>query len=170
MTREDVLEAIDALAGLRFWLDGGWGVDALLGEQTREHSDLDAAIDRNDLGKADRRLRRLGYQRSGEVDPGDPARYVMRTAAGSQVDFHVLEFDLRGDGWQTLADGERHRYPGADLTAGGRIGKRAVPCISPALQLRHHSGYEPTDRDRIDMQRLASRFGLELPDSLQIHA
>jgi lincosamide nucleotidyltransferase A/C/D/E len=164
------VEAVDALAGLRFWLDGGWGVDVLLCEQTREHSDLDAAIDRDDLDGADRRLRRLAYERSSDVDPTDPARYVMRNACGCQIDFHVLEFDSSGDGWQTLANGERHRYPAADLTARGRIGERTVPCISPALQLRHHSGYEPTDRDRIDMHRLASRFGLELPDSLQVRA
>jgi lincosamide nucleotidyltransferase A/C/D/E len=170
LTLEDVVEAVDALGGLRFWLDGGWGVDALLGEQTREHSDLDAAIDREDLADADRRLRRLAYERSQEVDPEDPARYVMRNARGCQIDFHVLAFDSSGHGWQTLANGQRHRYPAADLTASGRIGERTVPCISAALQLRHHSSYEPTGRDRIDMRRLASRFGLELPDSLQIRA
>lgn len=27
--------------GVPFWVDGGWGVDALLGEQTRSHRDLD---------------------------------------------------------------------------------------------------------------------------------
>lgn len=27
-------------ANVRVWLDGGWGVDALLGGQTRDHSDL----------------------------------------------------------------------------------------------------------------------------------
>ena len=163
-----MLEVVDALTGLGFWLDGGWGIDALLGVQTRNHSDLDAAIDRDDLGEADRRLRRLGYERSQEVDPDDPARYVMRDTRGRQIDFHVLEFDADGDGWQTLADGQRARYPAADLTATGDLGGRTLPCISPALQLRHHSGYEPTERDRIDMRRLAPRFGLDLPDSFQV--
>lgn len=165
-----MLEVVGALAGLGFWLDGGWGIDALLGTQTRDHSDLDAAIDRDDLGEADRRLRGLGYERSQEVDPDDPARYVLRDVRGRQIDVHVLEFDVSSDGWQTLADGQRLRYPAADLATTGEIGGRAVPCISPALQLRHHSGYEPTERDRIDMGRLASRFGLDLPDPLQIRA
>ena len=35
--------------GLAFWIDGGWGVDALLGEQTRPHSDLDLAVKLDDL-------------------------------------------------------------------------------------------------------------------------
>jgi lincosamide nucleotidyltransferase A/C/D/E len=168
LTQADLLEAVDALAGLGFWLDGGWGIDVLLGEQTRDHSDLDAAIDRDDLGEADRRLRGFGYERSQEVDPDDPARHVMRDTRGRQIDFHVLEFDANGDGWQTLADGQRLRYPAADLAATGQIGGRTVPCISPALQLRHHSSYDATERDRNDMGRLASRFGLDLPDSLQI--
>jgi lincosamide nucleotidyltransferase A/C/D/E len=170
LTRADVRVVVETLDGLRFWLDGGWGIDALLGEQTRPHSDLDAAIDRRDLEGADRRLRKLGFVRSPEADPDDPARYVMRDDRGWQVDFHVLGFDAGGDGWQTLADGERVRYPAADLQARGEIDGREVPCISPTLQLRHHSGYEPTDRDRRDMARLASRFGLELPESLQVRA
>jgi lincosamide nucleotidyltransferase A/C/D/E len=34
-----------------------------------------------------------------------------------------------------------------------------VPCISPGLQLRHHEGYEPTDRDRHDMELLRRLAG-----------
>jgi lincosamide nucleotidyltransferase A/C/D/E len=30
------------------WLDGGWGVDALLGQQTRPHNDIDIFIQRKD--------------------------------------------------------------------------------------------------------------------------
>jgi hypothetical protein len=36
----DVLERLDR-AGVPVWLDGGWGVDALVGRQTRPHRDLD---------------------------------------------------------------------------------------------------------------------------------
>lgn len=31
-------------AAIRAWLDGGWGVDALLGRQTRTHADVDVVI------------------------------------------------------------------------------------------------------------------------------
>jgi hypothetical protein len=37
-----------------------------------------------------------------------------------------------------------------------------VPCLTPELQLEHHGGYAPRDQDRMDMARLASRFGLSL--------
>jgi lincosamide nucleotidyltransferase A/C/D/E len=158
---------LDAFAGLRIWLDGGWGVDALLGEQTRDHGDLDAAIDREDLEDAVARLGRLGFTHAPEIEPGIPARYVMRDARERQVDLHVLTFDMKGDGWQMLPDGKRGRYPAGDLEARGDIGGRDVACISPVLQLRHHTGYEPADRDRDDMRRLAERFGLALPETLQ---
>ncbi|WP_445256543.1 nucleotidyltransferase domain-containing protein [Nocardioides aurantiacus] len=36
----DLLDALDDL-GAAYWLDGGWGVDALLGDQTRPHGDVD---------------------------------------------------------------------------------------------------------------------------------
>ena len=33
----DLLESLD----MQFWLDGGWGVDVLYGQQTRLHRDID---------------------------------------------------------------------------------------------------------------------------------
>jgi hypothetical protein len=42
----DVLEILAAVAasGADVWVDGGWGIDALVGAQTREHADLDLAL------------------------------------------------------------------------------------------------------------------------------
>ena len=37
MTPQRVLALLDLLEGLAVWVDGGWGVDALVGRQTREH-------------------------------------------------------------------------------------------------------------------------------------
>jgi len=46
MTADDVLEIIRSLERslIGIWLDGGWGVDALLGEETRPHDDLDLVV------------------------------------------------------------------------------------------------------------------------------
>ncbi|MFE4718463.1 nucleotidyltransferase domain-containing protein, partial [Streptomyces sp. NPDC056728] len=45
MTGESALSVVSALDshGVRFCIGGGWAVDALLGKQTREHSDLDTS-------------------------------------------------------------------------------------------------------------------------------
>jgi lincosamide nucleotidyltransferase A/C/D/E len=46
MTAADVVEILGwfGMASVDVWLDGGWGVDALVGEQTREHKDLDLIV------------------------------------------------------------------------------------------------------------------------------
>ena len=51
MTATAVLEFLDLLeaSSIDVCLDGGWGVDALLGEQTREHGDLDVILNVEDL-------------------------------------------------------------------------------------------------------------------------
>ena len=46
VTPADVVEILGWLraATVDVWLDGGWGVDALVGEETREHKDLDLIV------------------------------------------------------------------------------------------------------------------------------
>ncbi len=39
-----VLQALDGV-GCRYWLEGGWGIDALVGRPTRPHRDLDVDFD-----------------------------------------------------------------------------------------------------------------------------
>jgi hypothetical protein len=43
MLAEDALSVLDVLrnAGADVWIGGGWGIDALVGRQTRQHRDLD---------------------------------------------------------------------------------------------------------------------------------
>jgi lincosamide nucleotidyltransferase A/C/D/E len=43
MKADDVLSVLAILrsAGTDIWVGGGWGIDALLGRQTRQHRDLD---------------------------------------------------------------------------------------------------------------------------------
>lgn len=45
----DVLDALDR-AGVSHWVAGGWGVDVLVGIETRPHRDLDLAVDAEGYG------------------------------------------------------------------------------------------------------------------------
>src|SRR5438874_13741981 len=47
MSSKDLVDLYEALGrlGVQIWVDGGWGVDALLGKQTRPHKGLDIAIE-----------------------------------------------------------------------------------------------------------------------------
>ena len=46
MTEADVVEVLKWLSEgeIAVWLNGDWGVDALVGEQTRDHEDLDLIV------------------------------------------------------------------------------------------------------------------------------
>ena len=64
MPRERAVEALRALdaAGVETVLIGGWGIDALVGEQLRPHRDLDLVADESQLGPAIEALRGLGFE------------------------------------------------------------------------------------------------------------
>ena len=161
MEPEVVAQIIDLLeqAGVFPWVDGGWGVDALVGHQTRPHSDLDLAIDREDLSTARAVLEGMGLRHDPTAEPGLPARLVMADGE-RQVDLHPLRFDEVGDGWQQLSSSgeEWGRYPASDLSGRGTIGDRSVRCLTRNLQLRFHEGYEPTGKDEHDLTILNDRL------------
>jgi len=160
---DDVLEVLDRLdaARIEWWVDGGWGVDALLGEQTRPHDDLDLVVPREGV----ERLPALFPEFAPVEEEWWPARYVLRDGSARQIDFHPVEFDDEGDGWQELSDGTCGRYPAADLEGRGRIQGRQVRCITPELQLRHHeyATGRADDIDWDDVRMLCARFGYALP-------
>jgi lincosamide nucleotidyltransferase A/C/D/E len=164
MEAHEVLEILEILrtTGVRGWLDGGWGVDALLGRVTRPHEDVDVVVESNMLPEI---LDALGVLEFTVAEDHSPTRMVLRSPAGRQVDLHLVKFSEDGTGWQPLAspDGSDCPYPPWGFTEGSLLG-RAVPCISAELQIEHHSGYPPRDRDRSDMKLLSEKFGLVLPD------
>ena len=64
MTAADVISLYSELEKLKIkiWVDGGWGVDALLGEQTRPHQDFDIAIQQKDVPRLRQLLQERGYK------------------------------------------------------------------------------------------------------------
>jgi lincosamide nucleotidyltransferase A/C/D/E len=162
MTADDVLAVMARLrqSGIEAWLDGGWGVDALLGQQTRDHDDLDLVVE---LARADAvcdALLPLGYELA---EDDRPTRLVLTAGHGRSIDLHTVEFDAAGGGVQALPGGRSYRYPPAGFLAEGKIGGETLPCLTPEAQLECHTGYQPTDTDRHDVRLLADRFGLRLP-------
>jgi lincosamide nucleotidyltransferase A/C/D/E len=53
----------DRLAGIEVWVDGGWGIDQLLGEQTRRHEDFDLVVTSAELGRVRAALERVRISR-----------------------------------------------------------------------------------------------------------
>ena len=161
MEPSDVLQVIERLrhAGVRVYVAGGWGVDALIGEQSRPHADLDLAFDAAEEDRVLSALRQAGYVM---ITDQRPARFVLQDRSGHTVDFHPVVFDASGDGEQTGFGGIKYRYPSTELGR-GIIGGTEVDCLSAELLIQFHLGYTPTEKDVQDMNLLRARLGVHLP-------
>jgi lincosamide nucleotidyltransferase A/C/D/E len=136
-------------AGIPVWIGGGWGVDALVGRQTRDHADLDLMFDQNLEAAVIELLRPLAYSETLDWRPG---RFVMSDGT-RQLDLHPIELLPDGSAVQDTHDGQRFDYP-PDGFGAGTIDAHPVPCISAALQWTFHQGYEPAAKDLHDLALL----------------
>jgi lincosamide nucleotidyltransferase A/C/D/E len=151
----DVLELLRDLdeQGVRCWLDGGWGVDSLLGEQTRPHGDLDVVVLRPDVERVRPLLQARGYR---VIRDWLPTALALRDSLGREVDLHPVDPTADGGGDQVLRDGSTWHY--AAPVAGTILG-HVVRCAPPDDQVLMHQGYELRPVDVADLHRLATRFG-----------
>ncbi len=163
MPASEVLRFHSALKdmGIEIWLDGGWGVDALLREETRPHADLDIVIEEKDVARARALLEGWGYT---DVPRDDtcPWNFVLGDSQGHEVDFHVIILNEHGDGvYGPPENGDI--YPAVSLTGSDKVDQTPVRCKSAEWQLKHHTGYKLRPCDFQDVAALGVRFGLSLP-------
>ncbi|MGH9891110.1 MAG: nucleotidyltransferase domain-containing protein [bacterium] len=92
-----------------------------------------------------------------------PVRFVMTHSDLGDVDFHPVTFDERGTGIQAQPGGGTFRYPAEGFGGSGTILGRAVPCLTPEVQVLCHRGYEPKEKDFHDVVLLHKTFGVPLP-------
>lgn len=160
VTAAEVVALLDALEsrGLSVWVDGGWGVDALVGEQSRAHDDLDLVVAATDVARIRELLAADGFI---VVRDWLPTAIAFEHPDGRQVDLHPIDPTDDGGGDQVQLDGVRRWHYDPPTT--GVIGRREVRCCTVDSQLRAHLGYEPSNKDFADMRLLRKRFGCELP-------
>ncbi|OQR61542.1 amino acid transporter [Streptomyces maremycinicus] len=159
MTAGDVLSVLALLRRVdaEAWIGGGWGIDALVGEQTREHRDLDLMHRLDQEPDVVAALAAAGYA---ETLDQRPVRFVVTDGAEREIDLHPLVFAADGSATQASFDpGRPFCYP-ASCFVTGTIGTSTVPCLSAAQQVHFHQGYEPTGRDLHDMALLRRTFGI----------
>ena len=153
MSAQDVVTIVDRLegAGLRVWIDGGWGVDALVGRQTRAHDDLDLVALLEEVPAVERELAALGYERAGGEPP---MSFESVDAEGRQVDRHPFEPDANGDGVYAKRDGTTWRYPARGFKGRGVVAGRSVDCLTAEVQVICHDGYGLDTDDLHDLRLL----------------
>ncbi len=170
MATEDVLTVLGALesTGVPFYLAGGWGVDALVGRQSRSHDDLDVVIDHydQDLPRAVDALKSMGFElvASYERRAWMPKNTVLEDGAGRRVDLDSLN-------WKILA--REFGPPGADASdrgsfedrvfAEGIVAGKRVPCLSADVQLLYHSLFDLNVRHQHDVTLLREELGASVP-------
>jgi lincosamide nucleotidyltransferase A/C/D/E len=149
MTFEQLLSVLGTVrsVGCRFWLEGGWGVDALVGRQTRAHRDVDIDIDGAFEEEVLAVLQELGYVIETDWRPN---RVELAAPGRGWVDVHPLVIDDHGNARQAALGGGWHEFPRAFVTI-RRLDDVPVPCFSIEAQRLFHSGYELRDVDEHDL-------------------
>ncbi|BDP43908.1 aminoglycoside nucleotidyltransferase (plasmid) [Deinococcus aetherius] len=169
MKLEQVVELYQSFeaAQLQVWVDGGWGVDALLGEQTRPHSDLDLALKFGELPSCENILKSHGYVEA-ERDGEPEWNRVFRQPSGWQVDLHGFVLDVAGNA--VLGDpAQGIMYPVGALDGAGTLGELRVRCVAAPFVLQFRNSFEPRSVDHHDVARLCARFDLPLPCRFRPH-
>ena len=160
--------------GIQVWLTGGWGIDALLEEQTRPHKDLDVIMLLEDvpglfelMGQDGYSLKEIWSENLWVTDRHGneiATAFVLIDPDGRELDAHAIRLDDHGNGipaWE--ADG--FIFKKADLAGMGVITGYAVQCLTPESQMICHAGYELPDVQLRDLKRLHEEFGVAYPQS-----
>jgi len=147
--------------GIEVWINGGWGVDALLGKQTRVHADLDIFIQEKDASKLRSLLESQAYKEI-KIEIARTFNYVLADDAGHEVDIHVINLDDKGK-FSYGGGKSAEVYPVATLGGVGVINGVEVRCISLEWVMRWHTGYKPREIDFSDVLALCQKFKINVP-------
>lgn len=169
MAASDVVELLDFLGShaIKVWLNGGWGVDALLGRQTREHDDLDITISATDRQTLTDVLAGVGFT-TFRVD--NDFNWVLADGRGSLVDVHLVDFtEMRSTDQGTEIYGSAGLpFEVGSLDGSGEIAGRKVKCETAEFQVRGHTHYTPDEQDYQDVLALCRAFSIELPEVFKL--
>lgn len=163
MEAKDVVEIVRLLEAenIDVWIDGGWAVDVLLGEQTRAHEDLDVVIQQKDVLKLRGLLEERDFK---DVERDDTSAWNFVLGDSKRlVDIHVIVFDAKGNGLYGPKE-KGVMYPAASLTGSGVVQGRTVKCVSAEYLMKFHSGYKLDKNDVKDMKALHRKFGVDYPE------
>lgn len=135
--------------GVVYQINGGWGVDGLVGRQTRPHQDLDVFVDEDHEAAFLAWLTSRGYR---VTEDWRPVRVELSSPEG-RVDVHAMRLDAAGSGVQHGLDGEVYVHA-AEHRVMGRIDGHAVVVASAERARQLRTGYPPRAVDLHDLALL----------------
>lgn len=142
------------------WVGGGWGVDALIGSQTRPHNDIDVYVEKKNADSFIKILTSKDYSEV-KMDYTTESHTVWQNPSNHVVDFHIIEFKA-DDAESLYFEGEA--YPLVVLDGTGIIGGISVKCFTAEAQLLFHQGYEHNEKDIHNVLSLCKAFELDIPE------
>ena len=148
--------AIDA--EIKVFLDGGWGVDALLGYQSRAHNDIDIFVEKNDYQNFIEIMKANGFYEI-KMEYTTLNHTVWEDLKNRIIDLHCFEYTVEGE---ILYDGDC--FPVETFSGKGRIEEIEVSCIEPYSQVMFHLGYEFDENDAHDVKLLCETLHIEIPN------
>jgi lincosamide nucleotidyltransferase A/C/D/E len=162
MNEHDVVSLLKDIEnlGIIVWIGGGWGVDALIGSQTRPHNDVDIYTEKKNANSFIKILISKGYLEV-KMEYTTESHTVWQNSSGLVVDLHLIEF--REEDTEALYF-EGEAYPLFVLRGKGTIGGIAVRCFTAEAQLLFHQGYEHNENDIHDVLLLCKTFELSIPE------
>lgn len=157
---------------LPYWVGGGWGLDALVGCQTRRHRDLDLVVHpfHENLPTVEALLTSLGYERKtplgGTMWFPDAEVYI--DGNGHDVQILNINWDIltaaqvlfspvsKGESEATEEQSPVRRPMPEKVTATGMLEGVSIPTLSLVAQRYFHLGYpqRPEDSHAEDVYRL----------------
>jgi hypothetical protein len=156
----------------RWWLGGGWAIDAWLGSQSRDHEDIEICVARQDQSQI--------YQYCATWDFFTPvnnewaplpagtwleaprfmlqlqrATHTQIPEAGMPPTFEFLLNEVVGDQW-TFSRNPQIQFP---LTAVYARSPWGIPATRPEILLLHKAVYHPRPKDDHDFRRILPHLG-----------
>lgn len=162
VNESDAIEIISLFQskGIGINLDGGWGIDALVGFESRAHNDIDIFIEQQNKDYAVKLLMNHRYSEK-VMEYTTLDHTVWQDDKERIIDLHIFSLNSKDD---FVFEGAT--YPKEVFSGKGRIGGLEVDCITPEWQIIFHSGYELDDNDIKDVLLLCNRFNIGVPDEI----
>lgn len=153
----------------KWWIAGGWAIDLFLGEQTREHEDVDIAILRKDEAVFRHRLNDweiwpgFGNDKlesrpieSGEKLSNDREVLWCRPSSESEWAFEMLLNKSDGDSWVF----KRNEYVRVLVDDIGFVSKEGLPYLRPEIVLLYKAK-NLREKDQHDFNQVMPRLELD---------
>ena len=141
---------------INIWIDGGWGVDALLQEETRVHNDIDLFVEESNGKKFIEILKQIGFAEVTEAYT-TTSHTVWKDSKGRIIDLHIFKFNE-----QEYIVFFFFVYLLEVFSGIGKIGDKIVRCIDAENQVLFHLGYEHDENDVHDVKLLCEGFNISV--------